>query len=301
MTRKLYNVKIGAQAINWVNDDLHDVGDFITFEQTIDEMHLAGYEGTELGRKYPRDPEVLKNELKKRDLVLTSGWGDVLFIDEKYAGEYIEKFKKHALFLKEMGCKYVVCCEVGNSTCWDPREDRRKLGVKKLNENQWKMLADGLNMLGAFCKENDMKLVYHVHNGTVIETAEETRKLCNMTDSDKLFILADTGHLYMCGVDVVKFFEDFADRIKYIHFKDIRQDVLNVVREHNLDFNSGVRVGLFTVPGDGCIDFVPIIDLLEKNGYQGWLVVEAEQNALYFNPLTYAKIAREYLRNITGI
>lgn len=301
MERRFYNVRFGAQAINWVNDDMHDIGDHITFEQIIDEMQLAGYEGSELGRKYPRDPKVLKAALKKRNLVLTSGWSDVLFIDPKYADEFYEKFKKHSLFLKEMGCKYVVVCEVGNSTNWDPREDRSKLGVKPLTEEQWEMLADGLNKAGQFCKENGMEMVYHVHSGTVVSNMEETEKMVSMTDPDKVFILGDTGHLHYCGVNVAEFFKKFADRIKYVHLKDIRQHVLDEVKEHGLDFNSAVRVGVFTVPGDGCIDFEAVMDVLESSDYQGWLVVEAEQNPLYADPLVYSKKAREYLRSITGM
>ncbi len=299
--RLLYNVRFGAHPINWVNDDMHDLGDFITFDEQIDEMQKAGYEGTELGRKYPRDPKTLKEALKKRNLVLTSGWTDIMFTNEKLAEEYYAAFEKQTLFLKEMGCKYVIGAEGGGSTNWDPTEDRRKFGVKKMDEKQWTNFARGLERCGSFCKKHGMEFVLHVHTGTVIETYEETKKLLDMTDPELVFILADTGHLYYCGVDINKFFKDFSSRIRYVHFKDVREDVLKQVKEFHLDFNSAVRVGVFTVPGDGAVDFQSVVNILNETDYQGWILVEAEQNALYFNPLEYAIKARNHLLNITGM
>jgi len=296
-----YNVRIGISPINWVNDDMHDLGDRISFEQIIDDMADLGFEGTELGRKYPRDPAVLREALKKRNLVLSSGWCDVLFIDESTFDLYIERITNHAKFLKSMGCRHVICCEVGNSTNWDPREDRRKLGVKKLDDAGFKMLAEGLNKAGKIVKGMGMELVYHVHSGTVIETQEETRKLMSLCDQDLVYILADTGHLKYCGVDIESFFTEFVPNIRYVHLKDVRKDILEQVRKFNMDFNSAVRVGVFTVPGDGCIDFTTIMDILARNDYQGWMIIEAEQNPDYADPYEYAKKAREYLRRITGL
>jgi inosose dehydratase len=296
-----YNVRIGISPINWVNDNMHDIGDRISFEQIVDEMSTLGFEGTELGRKYPRDPAVLREALKKRNLVLSSGWCDVLFIDETTVEQYIERITNHAKFLKEMGCRHVICCEVGNSTNWDPREDRTTPGVKKLDDAGFKMLANGLNRAGRIVKDIGMELVYHVHSGTVIETQEETRKLMSLCDQSLVHLLADTGHLKYCDVDIESFFAEFASKILYVHLKDVRSDILKQVRKYNMDFNSAARIGVFTVPGDGCIDFVPIMEILAKSDYQGWMVVEAEQNPDYANPYEYAKKTREYLRRITGL
>jgi inosose dehydratase len=301
MDMQFYNVRIGAHPICWTNDDLHDLGDFISFERLVDEAALAGYAGVELGRKFPRDPEVLKRALGERGLVLSSGWSDVLTIDKGKWPEYYEAFKKHARFLASMGCKQVIACEVGNSTCWDPRQDRRKLGPKKLDEGEWKMLASGLDQCGAFARELGMELSYHVHTGTVVESYEETERLLSLTGADKVFLLADTGHLRYCGVDIPKFYSDFFGRIRYVHLKDIREDVLKTVKEFGLDFNSSVRVGVFTVPGDGCVDYPAVFKILAAKGYQGWMVVEAEQNALHAEPLAYVTKARQYIRAQTGL
>lgn len=297
----LYNVRVGAHPICWCNDDMHDLGDEYSFEQIIDEMAMAGYAGTELGRKYPRDSKALRAALRRRGLVLTSAWSDIMFAADDIAEKYYESFKEQARFLADMGCRQVIVAEGGGSTCWDPREDRRKLGVKKLDDEGFKKLADGLNRCGDFTKNLGMQCVLHVHTGTVVETAEETEKVLNLTDADKVFILADTGHLHYCNVDVPGFFSAFADRIKYVHLKDIRQDVLNMVRQFGLDFNSSVRVGVFTVPGDGCIDYKAVFRILAEKEYQGWMVVEAEQNPAYANPLRYATMARKYIRELTGV
>lgn len=296
----LYNVRIAAHPICWCNDDMHDLGDEYSFERIVDEMAESGYAGTELGRKYPCAAKILRRELRKRGLVLTSAWSDIMFAADELAEKYFESFKEQTRFLADMGCRQVIVAEGGGSTCWDPREDRRKLGVKKLDGEGFKKLADGLNRCGEFSRNLGMQCALHVHTGTVIETAEETARLMALTDPDKVFILADTGHLHYCGQDVAGFFRTFADRIRYVHLKDVRQDVLNMVREFGLDFNSSVRVGVFTVPGDGCIDFGAVFSVLAEKEYQGWMVVEAEQNSKHANPLRYATMARDYVRRMTG-
>ncbi|MCQ5130473.1 myo-inosose-2 dehydratase [Butyricicoccus faecihominis] len=301
MERRFYNVKIGAHPINWCNDDMDFLGDEYTFEQIIDEAAAAGYAGIELGRKFPRDPKILRRELGKRDLVLTSGWCDTMFACAELRDEYFHAFQEKARFFQEMGCRYIIAAEGTNSSCWDPREYRAKQGVRKMNDTEWKLFTDGLNEAGAFCQTLGMELVYHVHTGTVIETLEETQKMCDMTDSNLVFILADTGHLKVCGVNIPQFFETFANRIRYVHLKDVRPLVLKIVRQFNMDFNSAVQVGLFTVPGDGCIDYPAVFDILEKNHYQGWMMVEAEQYIKTPNAYEFAEMARGYIRKLTGV
>lgn len=297
----LKNVKIGVHPINWCNDDLKFLGDQYSFEDIVDQASKAGYVGIELGRKFPRDPKLLKVELEKRGLQLTSGWCDTMFACKELRDEYFTEFKEKIKFFKEMECKYIIAAEGTGSSCWDPREYRAKKGVKKLNEEEWKLFASGLNEAGDFCKKQGLTLVYHVHTGTCVETHAETQKLCDMTDPNLVYLLADTGHLQFCDVDVVKFFDHFANRIKYVHLKDIRPLVLKIVKEHNLDFNSAIQIGIFTVPGDGCVDYPKVMEVLNKNGYEGWMLVEAEQ---YLNTPTayeFAVMARKYIREIAGI
>jgi len=236
MEKRLKNVKIGAHPISWCNDDMLNLGDEYSFEDIVDQAQEAGYVGIELGRKFPKDPEVMKSELGKRGLQLTSGWCDTMFACKELRDEYYEIFKEKAQFLKACGCEVVVAAEGTGSNCWDPRLYRDKLGVQKLNDEEWELFTSGLNEAGEFCNSLGLTLVYHVHTGTCCETYEETKRLCDNTEPDKVHLLADTGHLHFCGVDMEKFFRDFADRIAYIHLKNIRELVLEVVKDYKIDF-----------------------------------------------------------------
>ncbi len=301
MERLFENVKIGAHPICWCNDDVTDLGDEYSFEDIINQAAEAGYSGIELGRKFPKDPNVMKRELEKRGLELTSGWCDTMFACAELRDEYFDLFKEKAKFLRACGCEIIVAAEGTWSSCWDPREYRAKEGVRKLNSEEWKMFTEGLNEAGDFCRSLGARLVYHVHTGTCCETYAETKRLCDNTDPQLVSLLADTGHLHFCKVDIERFFRDFADRIAYVHLKNLREIVLQVVREYKIDFNSAVRCGIFTVPGDGGIDFAPIMKILSENRYQGWMMVEAEQYLPNPKTIYYMKMAREYIREITGV
>ncbi len=295
------NIKVGAHPINWCNDDMHDLGDHYSFENIVDEAAEAGYVGIELGRKFPKDPAVLKAELAKRGLQLTSGWCDTMFACPELRDEYMRAFKEKARFLKECGALIVVAAEGTKSSCWDPREYRAKKGVAKLDDAEWKLFCEGLNEAGAFCNELGLRLVYHVHTGTAVETHAETKRLCDNTKPENLSILADTGHLYLCDVDIPKFFTEFASRIKYVHLKNVRDLAFGVYKEYKIDFNSAVKAGIFTVPGDGGFDFKPVFEILKKSNYAGWLIVEAEQYLPSPPALYFAKLARKYLADKAGI
>ena len=295
------NVRFGAHPICWCNDDMLDLGDEYSFENIIDEAAEAGYTGIELGRKFPKEPKALRQALDARGLRLTSGWCDTMFACAELRDKYFDMFREKAKFLRDCGCDVVVAAEGTGSRCWDPREYRAKKGVEKLDDEQWKLFLEGLNKAGDFVNSLGMKLVYHVHTGTCCETYEETQRLCRGTDPDKLHLLADTGHLHYCGVDLARFFHDFADRIAYVHLKNIREIVLDVVEDYDMDFNSSVKCGIFTVPGDGGIDFRPIMQILADKGYEGWMMVEAEQYLPSPKTLHFMKMARAYLREITGV
>ena len=202
-----------------------------------------------------------------------------------------------AAFMKEMGCHYVICCEVGNSSNMDPRNNRVEKDVEKLNDAQYLRLAKNLSFAGKKLKEMGMELVYHVHAGTVIETLAETKKLLSLCEEGCLYILADTGHQLYCHEDPLNFIKELGSSVKYIHLKDVRGDILDICREFKMSFKNAARNNVFTVPGDGDIDFVPIVDFLKEIQYQGWIVIEAEQNPKYANPFEYGRKAVDYMEN----
>ena len=137
--------------------------------------------------------------------------------------------------------------------------------------------------------------------GTVVQTAEETDRMLDGTDPKYFNLLFDTGHFRYCDEDPIALVKKYVSRIKHVHLKDIRPDVVQKVKEENMSFLDGVRAGAFTVPGDGCIDFVPVFETLEEAGYEGYMLVEAEQDPAVANPLEYAIKARKYIADKAGI
>ncbi|SHE31884.1 2-keto-myo-inositol dehydratase [Marinitoga hydrogenitolerans DSM 16785] len=292
------DIKIGIAPIAWTNDDMPELGGDISFEQCIDEMQKAGYEGTEIGNKYPKDPIKLKSELEKRNLKVASQWFSTFFTVDKF-DKTIEDFKKHMNFLKAVGAEVIVVAECGKSIHGNINIPLHK-NKPVFNDEEWNKLAKGLNILGNLAKEKNMKIVYHHHMGTGVQTYEEIIKLMELTDPTKVFLLLDTGHIVFSNGDPLKLIEKYPDRIKHIHLKDLRKDILEKTYKEDLSFLNAVKEGVFTVPGDGMIDFKPIFNSLNKIDYKGWLIVEAEQDPKKAPPLKFALKARNYIKNLIG-
>ncbi len=292
-------VKLGIAPIGWTNDDMPDLGKENTFEQCISEMALAGFTGTEVGNKYPRDTKVLKKALELRNMEIASAWFSS-FLTTKPLEETEKAFLKHRDFLHEMGAKVIVVSEQGHSV--QGQIDQPVFDTKPyFTDEEWKKLADGLDRLGKLAGEKEMKVVYHHHMGTGVQTAEEIDKLMDMTDENLVFLLYDSGHLYLSGEDPVAILNRYLPRIKHVHLKDVRDDIAAKVKREKLSFLNGVRQGVFTVPGDGSIDFTKIFEILANSDYTGWLLVEAEQDPAKANPFEYALKARRYIKEKAGI
>ena len=291
-------VKLGIAPIAWTNDDMPDLGKENTFEQCISEMALAGFTGSEVGNKYPRDTKVLKKALELRNMQIASAWFSSFLTTKPYE-ETAKAFIEHRDFLHEMGAKVVVVSEQGHSI-QGQMETPVFDGKYVMNEEEWKILAEGLNKLGALADEKDMKLVYHHHMGTVVQTTEEIDKLMEMTDESLVYLLFDSGHLVYSGENALEVLTKYVNRVKHVHLKDIRSSIVNKVKEEKLSFLKGVRLGAFTVPGDGDIDFEPLFKVLAENNYEGWLLVEAEQDPAIANPFEYAVKARKYISEKIG-
>ena len=289
------NIKLGIAPIAWTNDDMPDLGKENTFEQCVSEMALAGFTGCEVGGKYPHDTAVLKKALELRGISIASAWFSSFLTTQPYA--QVEKdFIAHCQFLKAMGARFCNVAEQGNSV-------QGLLGTpvfagKPQNtEAEWKLLCEGLNKLGAAAKKMGMTMTYHHHMGTGVQTEAEIDRLMENTDPELVFLLYDTGHLVCSGEDYIGILKKYLPRIRHIHLKDVRMAVRNRVKAENMSFLDGVRAGMFTVPGDGDVDFAPIFDIVGKSSYDGWYIVEAEQDPAKANPLEYAIKARKYIRD----
>ena len=293
-------VKLGIAPIAWTNDDLPDLGKENTFEQCVSEMALAGFTGSEIGNKYPKDPAVLKKALELRGMQICNAWFSTFLTTKPFEETEVE-FRKHVAFLKEMGAKVVGVSEQGHSI--QGMQDVAVFDNKYvLNDEEWKRLCDGLNRLGKISlEEYGIALTFHHHMGTVVQNADEVQRMMDNTDPQYVSLLFDTGHFAYCGVDPLEMVKTHIKRIKHVHLKDIRPEVVAKVKAEGLSFLQGVRLGTFTVPGDGCISFDEIFDVLKANDYQGYMLVEAEQDPAKANPLEYALKARAFIKEKTGL
>jgi inosose dehydratase len=294
------DVKLGIAPIAWTNDDLPELGGENTFEQCISEMALAGFTGSEVGNKYPKDPAVLKKYLDIRGITICNAWLSTFFTT-KPEQETIDAFIRHRDFLHSCGADVIGCSEQGHSIQGLPKPIF--IEKPKFTDGEWEKLAAGMNKLAVLAKEKNMKVSLHHHMGTGIQTPDEIDRFMEMTNDD-VYLLFDTGHIYFSegaqqSVDAL--IDKYVGRIAHVHLKDVRADILSKVKAGNLSFLDGVKAGVFTVPGDGSISFDHTVKVLEKNGYKGWMVVEAEQDPAVANPFEYAVKARKFIKEKTKL
>ena len=293
-------VKLGIAPIAWTNDDMPDLGKENTFEQCVSEMALAGFTGSEVGNKYPKDPEVLKKALELRGVEICNQWFSSFLITKPF--EEVEKeFRAQLAFPKAMGAKVIGASEQSYSV--QGQLDTPIFGHKyEMNDQEWDTFCTGMNKLGKIAKEEyGIALTFHHHMGTVVQSLAEVDRMMENTDPEYVSLLFDTGHFTYCGEDPLEVVKKYVHRIKHVHLKDIRPEVVEQVKKENMSFLAGVRAGAFTIPGDGCINYDPIFKVLEEAGYEGYMVVEAEQDPAKANPLEYAIRARKFIAEKTGL
>ena len=285
------SIKLGIAPIAWSNDDMPELGGETTLEQCLSEASKAGFTGIESGGKFPKNSKELIPKLEKENLQLCSGWYGATLLKNTPKEEFRLMREQMDLF-KDCKSPCMVFAEVTNSVQSDPKTPLSK--KPKLSEDEWKLLISRINEISKMMLDENMPLAYHHHMGTVIETEEETRRLIEST-SDSVKLLIDTGHMLFAGGNSVKLTEDFMERIIHVHCKDIRKNVLEKSLKNDSTFRQAFLDGAFTVPGDGCIDYKPFLTVLKDRNYEGWLVVEAEQDPAKANPFEYAKIGYKYL------
>lgn len=292
-------VHIGIAPIGWTEDDMPQMGADNSFLQTLSEIALSGYTGTEIGCQYPRDPVILNQEFKRRGLSAITAWIST-YLNERPMWWNERAFADHMNFLKAIGGRVINTSDQSYSIQhqWNtPIADKYVL-----NDDQWEVLAKGLNHLGKMAADNGMKIVYHHHMTTTVQTTAEIDRLMAMTNPDYVSLIYDTGHLTFSGENPMEILEKHGKRIGHVHLKNVRGKALGVCRKEKRSFLRSIPEGVFTVPGDaeGIVDFPSVFRLLDEMDYQGWLVVEAEQDPDLANPLEYAMMAREYIHSQIG-
>ncbi len=281
----------GIAPIGWRNDDVPEIGAGNTLSHLLSDIVVAGFEGTEVGGFFP-SAEVLKRELKLRKLRIAGQWFSSYLIRDGLE-QVLSAFRAQCLYLQDVEASVIVISEQTYSV---QGLDRDVFAQKPyFNDEEWDVLCSGLNELGKVAEEYGLKLVYHHHMGTGVQTAQEIDRLMAGTDAAHVHLLYDTGHIYVSDGEYMSVLRRHIDRVRHVHFKDARLQVLSDCREQGRSFRDCFLSGMFTVPGDGCIDFSEAYDFLIENGYSGWIVIEAEQDPDVAHPLEYALIARRYI------
>lgn len=293
-------VRIGIAPIAWTEDDMPEMGAENSFLQTISEIALTGYVGTEIGCQYPRVPDILNKEFGRRGLSAITAWIST-YINEQPMWWNERAFIDHMNFLKQIGTDLINVSDQSFSIQhqWNTPLKNKKI----LNDDEWEVLSKGLDHLGKIAVDSGMKIVFHHHMTTTVQTTPEIDRLMAMTDPKYVNLIFDTGHLTFSGEDPVEILKKHGSRIKHVHLKNVRGEAMKKCRAEDKSFLRSIPEGVFTVPGDpdGIVDFPTVFKLLDEMKYEGWLVVEAEQDPAIANPLEYAIMAREYVRKHTGL
>jgi inosose dehydratase len=297
-------MKLGISPINWSNDDTTEMGGSITFEEIIQQMSQLQFKGCEVGNKFPRDCHLLKKYLRPLNLKVTGMWFDSylsqipITYQELHHETTIQRFHKCVKFLKCLGAKVVIVNEDTNSIFRTslPIFDEKK---PIFDEKTFEVVIEGLNKLSNIANDAGLKLAYHPHLGTGIQNFHEITYLMDNTDSSKISLLLDTGHLYLAGINPLMVIKKYGKRIAHVHLKDVRKEVFLQAKKNHLSFLESVRLGLFNVPNtDNVIDFPVILRELKKIGYDDWYIVEAEQDPDKYSPIVYGQIAKQYLEKL---
>nr|WGD73101.1 myo-inosose-2 dehydratase [Bacillus subtilis] len=281
----------GIAPIGWRNDDMPEIGAGNTLQHLLSDIVVARFQGTEVGGFFP-EPAILNKELKLRNLRIAGKWFSS-FILRDGLGEAAKTFTLHCEYLQQVNADVAVVSEQTYSV--QGLEKNVFTEKPHFTDDEWERLCEGLNHLGEIAAQHGLKLVYHHHLGTGVQTAEEVDRLIAGTDPSHVHLLYDTGNAYISDGDYMGMLEKHIDRIKHVHFKDARLNVMEQCRLEGQSFRQSFLKGMFTVPGDGCIDFREVYQLLLKHSYSGWIVIEAEQDPDVANPLEYALIARNYI------
>tara|TARA_B100000989_G_scaffold102543_1_gene74991 strand:- start:194 stop:1090 length:897 start_codon:yes stop_codon:yes gene_type:complete len=279
-------LRLGMSPISWSNDDLPQLGGDTSLETCLSETREAGFVGTETGGKFPKDPDALATVLATHDLALVSGWYSGTLINKDLDSELAQIANQLALF-KRVGASVIVYGETFNTV--QNRQERPLSSRPKLADFDVAAYGRRLTALAEHCAYEGVPLTFHHHMGTAVETEAELDAVMKAT-GEAVGLLLDTGHLVFGGGDNAAVIAKHGSRINHFHTKDIRADVLAGIDRDAESFLDCVLKGVFTVPGDGMIDYDDIMKRLFDAGYEGWVIIEAEQDPALANPLEYAKM-----------
>jgi len=289
--------KLGMSPIAWWNDDLVELSDDVSLEECLRQSRSAGFTGMEKGRRFPDDPAVMLPILKAADVTLCGGWFSGTLVDEELAVNK-DRIQPMIELFKAVDAPCIVYGEVGRSI-----QGKREIPLARkprLDDDEMKVYAHRVTEFGEWCAEQGMPLSYHHHMAAVVETEPELDAFMRHSGAG-IPLLLDAGHLAFAGGDVLRAIDHHHARINHVHVKDIRREVVDGLDRSRQSFLDAVALGAFTVPGDGSLDFGAIVQRLADHGYEGWFVVEAEQDPVKNPPLRMAQVGyKELMRVMTA-
>lgn len=286
-------IRFGVSPIAWINDDMPELGGDTPLESVLADCQAIGFSGVELGGVFPRDPAVLKPLLARYGLDLVGGWysGNLLV---QSAEDEIAALQPHLALLKAMGCSVFVHAETSNAIHGD--RSQALSTTPRLDAEGWKTFGARLTTVADYIQAQGLRFAYHHHLGTVVERPEDLEAFLAHTDPS-VGLTVDTGHAALGGLDPVSVIRAHPERVAHVHCKDIRREVFQtVISNGGGSFLDGVLAGMFTVPGDGYLDYAAVMRALADIGYCGWIIVEAEQDPAIANPRQYGEIGLATLK-----
>ncbi|MBX3620948.1 MAG: myo-inosose-2 dehydratase [Rhizobacter sp.] len=292
-----WNVRIGINPISWSNDDLPALGGETPLETALREGAEIGYQGFELGNKFPQAPDALKSKLAEYGVACVSGWYSG-HLAEGSLDDEIARCAAHMAKLQFNGCRVVVYGEVAGSI-----QGRIDVPLSQrphfASDEAWQAYGNRLTAFGAHLRSTyGLTLAYHHHMGAYVESPADVDRLMALT-GPSVGLLFDTGHAFYGGAtDPAALLKRHLKRVVHVHCKDVRADVVAQARNDGWSFLTGVLNGTFTVPGDGSLDFEPVLRALREGGYEGWLVVEAEQDPAVAPSYAYAQKGFQTLKRL---
>lgn len=286
-------IRFGVSPIAWINDDMPELGGDTPLESVLRDIQEVGFAGVELGGKFPREPDALQELLESYDLALVGGWYSSSLLVRDADAE-IAALRSHLELLQSLGSKVFIIAETSNAI-----HGERNIPLNRspaLSEDEWKMFGERMTRVADFIAGQGLRLAYHHHLGTVVESGEELERFLASTGAT-VGLTLDTGHAALGGIDAASVLKRIPERIAHVHCKNIRRTVFESILDEGRSFLDGVLRGMFTVPGDGDLDFQPLFDALSEINYSGWVIVEAEQDPAIADPRVFAKIGLETLRH----
>ncbi len=287
-------IRWGASPIAWVNDDLPELGGDTTLDALLTDVKEIGFDGVELGNKFPRDPATLKPIMAGYGLDIVGGWYSSKLLVRDADAE-IDAMADHLALLEAMGSNIFILAETSNAVHGD--RSSRIDAHPQLDDDAWVRFGQRLDAVAAYVNQRGLRFAYHHHLGTVVETDAELRRFFEVT-GDHVGLVLDTGHALCGGIDPVEIVHERLERVNHVHCKDVRAARHQAFLADGCSFLDGVVGGMFTTPGDGDYDFAPFMQALARVDYTGWIVIEAEQDPAVANPRTYQQLGLDTLRRL---